>query len=302
MQDRNDQDGQRTPGHGSFTGDGAQGERGYRGSAAPDVPPGSVPGGSYGAGGGWRQGGYERGNFDPRLEEQARRSRSYRARPNRGRPADSYEGGADFERGDWEGAGDWHGQPRSPRNDAAAWEDTGYGEARGGNWGALGGSAGHGGGSPAREGMMQGRSGWTGGFAPEGTWHSEHASAPQEPGDWRGTGEWGYRGGTMRGTAEWHRAGGDRPPRMAPWEVPGPHTGRGPDGYRRSEQAIRDDVCERLTRHGELDASSISVRVEDGEVILEGTVESRIAKRMAEDAAESVSGVRDVQNRLRVRD
>jgi hypothetical protein len=87
---------------------------------------------------------------------------------------------------------------------------------------------------------------------------------------------------------------------MEPWAVPGPFTGRGPAGYTRSEDAIREDVCERLTRHGGLDASGIRVRVEEGEVILEGEVDSRHAKRMAEDTAESVSGVREVRSRLRV--
>lgn len=85
------------------------------------------------------------------------------------------------------------------------------------------------------------------------------------------------------------------------WAVPGPYTGRGPQDYRRSESAIREEVCERLTRHGQVDASGINVRVENGEVVLEGDVDSRAAKRMAEDAADSVSGVRDVHNRLRVR-
>ena len=84
------------------------------------------------------------------------------------------------------------------------------------------------------------------------------------------------------------------------WSVPGPHTGRGPEGYVRAESAIREDVCERLTRHGRLDASRVQVRVENGEVTLDGQVESRAAKRMAEETAESVSGVRDVHNRLRI--
>ncbi len=84
------------------------------------------------------------------------------------------------------------------------------------------------------------------------------------------------------------------------WMVPGPYTGRGPRGYRRSDERIWEDVCERLTQHGQLDASGIEVRVENGEVTLEGIVSSREAKRMAEDTAESVPGVRDVHNRLRI--
>lgn len=41
--------------------------------------------------------------------------------------------------------------------------------------------------------------------------------------------------------------------------------------------------------------------MEGGEVTLKGTVDSRTAKRRAEDIAESVSGVTNVENRLRVR-
>jgi hypothetical protein len=84
------------------------------------------------------------------------------------------------------------------------------------------------------------------------------------------------------------------------WWVIGPATGRGPQGYQRSDERITEEVCERLTRHGQLDASEIEVQVKNGEVTLEGTVENRRAKRMAEDVAEGVSGVRDVHNRLRL--
>lgn len=84
------------------------------------------------------------------------------------------------------------------------------------------------------------------------------------------------------------------------WLIPGPHTGRGPKNYQRSNDRITEDVNERLTRHGELDASNIQVSADNGEVTLKGTVQSRRAKRMAEDAAESVSGVTDVHNRLTV--
>lgn len=82
------------------------------------------------------------------------------------------------------------------------------------------------------------------------------------------------------------------------WTMPGPHTGHGPRGYRRSDERIKEDVCERLTRHGYLDASDIDVDVKDGEVTLRGSVSSRRAKRMAEDTAETVSGVWDVHNEL----
>ncbi|HZJ08267.1 MAG TPA: BON domain-containing protein [Trueperaceae bacterium] len=80
----------------------------------------------------------------------------------------------------------------------------------------------------------------------------------------------------------------------------GRHAGRGPADYRRSAERILEDANEAITWHGEVDASQIKVKVEGDEVILEGTVDSRRAKRAAEDAVEDVRGVRDVHNRLRV--
>ena len=51
-----------------------------------------------------------------------------------------------------------------------------------------------------------------------------------------------------------------------------------------------------------MDASNISVSVSDCEVTLDGTVDNRNAKRKAEDCAESVYGVKHVQNNLRVQE
>jgi len=85
------------------------------------------------------------------------------------------------------------------------------------------------------------------------------------------------------------------------WLVPGPHTGRGPSGYRRSDERITEDLNERLQQHGQIDASNINVSANNSEVTLTGTVDSRLEKRLAEDMAESCSGVREVHNNLRVR-
>lgn len=77
-------------------------------------------------------------------------------------------------------------------------------------------------------------------------------------------------------------------------------SGRGPKGYRRSDERITEEINETLTRHGDLDPSEIEVRVSNGEVTLTGTVASRRDKRLAEDLAERASGVQDVMNQLRV--
>jgi BON domain len=82
----------------------------------------------------------------------------------------------------------------------------------------------------------------------------------------------------------------------------GSMAGKGPKGYVRSDERIREDVCDCLTDDPHLDASSIEVEVKNGEVTLSGTVDSREAKRHAEELIDRVSGVKDVQNSLRVQD
>ncbi|HEY3187897.1 MAG TPA: BON domain-containing protein, partial [Solirubrobacteraceae bacterium] len=84
------------------------------------------------------------------------------------------------------------------------------------------------------------------------------------------------------------------------WMMRGPHTGKGPKGYQRSDERIREDVCERLCDHGEVDASEIEIRVTNREVTLLGAVGTRAEKRLAEDIVDSVPGVGDVHNQLRV--
>jgi hypothetical protein len=79
----------------------------------------------------------------------------------------------------------------------------------------------------------------------------------------------------------------------------GAFRGRGPRGYHRSDERIRDEIHERLTDDSWLDASDIEVTVHEGEVTLDGRVRSRTDKRRAEDIVERVSGVGHVQNNLR---
>jgi hypothetical protein len=84
-------------------------------------------------------------------------------------------------------------------------------------------------------------------------------------------------------------------------EASRPHmVGRGPKGYQRSDDRIREDVCDRMTEDPILDASEIEIDVSQGEVRLSGSVTSREQKRRAEDIAERIGGVRDVTNQLRV--
>ena len=81
-------------------------------------------------------------------------------------------------------------------------------------------------------------------------------------------------------------------------------TAKGPKGYSRSDERIREDVCDRLSHlsvHADVDASDVEVMVKEGEVTLTGTVPERRWKHMIEDTAASVHGVKDVHNALKVR-
>jgi hypothetical protein len=113
-----------------------------------------------------------------------------------------------------------------------------------------------------------------------------------------------------RGGETWYREGS--------WELPadqeiewrglrsggsfdqGPFAGRGPRGYRRSDQAIFEEVCERLTAHGYIDATEIDVEVQQGIVTLTGIAPDRRQKRLAEQAIENIAGVQDVSNQVRL--
>ncbi len=75
---------------------------------------------------------------------------------------------------------------------------------------------------------------------------------------------------------------------------------RAPKNYRRSESRIQEDVSERVLLDEEIDPSAVELRVTDGVVSLNGTVGSRYEKRLAEQIADSVAGVVDVENRLMI--
>jgi len=116
-------------------------------------------------------------------------------------------------------------------------------------------------------------------------------------------GTWGDQSHVGSGDAEpmpsWMRR--ERGGYWRQYEANRPHfIGRGPKGYKRSDDRIREEICDRMTDDAVLDASEIEVEVTEGEVTLSGLVTSRDQKRRAEDIAERIGGVRDVTNHLRV--
>lgn len=125
------------------------------------------------------------------------------------------------------------------------------------------------------------------------------------PGGYGHVGSYGAEGGAQnhggqgwQGNQSWE---GRQPSPQPRWpQPPGPHRGKGPKNFQRTDERIREAVSEALEIHDHLDATHIEVLVKGGEVTLSGTVEDRQTKRLAEDVTAAVSGVRDVQNQLRV--
>ena len=80
----------------------------------------------------------------------------------------------------------------------------------------------------------------------------------------------------------------------------GSNRGKGPRSYQRTDDRILDDINDRLCDNPYLDASNIELGIKEGDVILMGSVHTREDKRLAEEIAENVTGVKNVENRLRV--
>jgi osmotically-inducible protein OsmY len=144
----------------------------------------------------------------------------------------------------------------------------------------------------------------------QGSWA---VGAPQVPSTYYGTTQYGadyrphgYDAGRDERRGFWDRASDE----VSSWfgdedaahRREEDHRGRGPKDYTRPDERIREDANDRLTDDWRVDASEIMVTVKDGELTLNGTVTSRQAKRRAEDVVDTISGVRHVQNNLRVRE
>lgn len=78
----------------------------------------------------------------------------------------------------------------------------------------------------------------------------------------------------------------------------GPYYGKGPKGYRRSDERIREEVCDAIARQGFIDASDVEVFVEGGVVRFAGTVSRSEDKRALELITERLLGVVAVRSEL----
>jgi len=196
-------------------------------------------------------------------------------------------------RGMWEGGGQRRGnEGREFNRDYGQERGTGWQENRG--WDRW---------NPGNQGWQGGRGGgwegerWEGGYPSRGDEYGIESRYGRN--DWNRC-DWnqGMMGGNWNQNAErrrydqgdWNRGG---------W-MQGQHAGRGPRSFKRQDDRIEEDINEQLTRHPMIDATEIEVKVQNGEVTLQGHVDSREAKRMAEDVAESVFGVKEVTNQIKI--
>jgi BON domain-containing protein len=249
----------------------------------------------FNQGSGGREFGREGGRFGEAGRETWEGGGSFAGQEYRGENWRGTDGGG----GRYGTEGRYGNEGRWPDEGRGAWSSEGSrsGEGRTGapsrgwqdrppeNWGETGGGFGGGGGfrggaGDYRSGSMGRGVEWSAGH---GGWAGSQSSGF---GNYPGAGSYyGEQGSFGGGIGQYGR---------------GRYSGRGPKGYKRSDDRIKEDVCERLTQDPFVDAVEIEVQVRDGEVILTGTVDSRQSKRRAEDIAENVSGVRELHNQIRV--
>jgi hypothetical protein len=153
-------------------------------------------------------------------------------------------------------------------------------------------------------GGSSGTSGWQGSYG--GGDYGRGASMGRPQGASQGV--LGGRGGGMRGEGWGERMGGSDlgfsyrgHEGGVDLDDRGPHYGKGPKGYKRSDDRVREDVCDCIARQGHIDASDVEVKVENGTVVLTGTVGQRHHKRVLEQMVERLHGVDDVRNELRLK-
>jgi hypothetical protein len=171
-----------------------------------------------------------------------------------------------------------------------------YGQGQGQRWDESRGSSGSGYSQGYSEPRRWGERGWS----DRDRWGDRDRFDEQR---WRPADRWSepqrdYYGQTQRGGSFF---GDNRT------ERPGEREGffrrifkRGPKGYQRTDERLREDISERLMYATHIDSSEVTVAVTGGKVTLEGTVPERHMKHAIEDLVDECPGIQDIDNRVRV--
>jgi hypothetical protein len=211
------------------------------------------------------------GNYD-----QGRQQSRWRDSNEQSGSTGRYAGYGDFGQGDYSRGR--HGESGQGRYGQNAWGQRGYGYG-GGNYNEP--NYGYGRSGQERGNYAQGWSGYGQGGRGMGQRHGQ---------------EYGSSGGWNEpyGEGQQYTARGDYA-----GEGAGLHRGKGPKGYQRSDDRLKEMICERLRDDPHIDPSDVTINVQGGKITLDGTVDSRQTKNNIEDIAEQF-GVQEVQNNLRV--
>jgi hypothetical protein len=151
------------------------------------------------------------------------------------------------------------------------------------------------------------------GYGSERDWSGTRGQGGYGDAEERSAYRGGYRGGYRAVHGDGHRdeqdrggrSQGDYPQRtqergsFGGWSSSSSHQQRGPKGYKRSDERLLDEICQRIAQ-SDIDASDVTVQVQDGHVTLDGTIPHRRMKYELEEMADRVMGVSDIDNRLRM--
>jgi osmotically-inducible protein OsmY len=136
------------------------------------------------------------------------------------------------------------------------------------------------------------------GYAGQGAWSEDQDWLPED--ERATTGEYASYGRSTYGAQSGYgRDYGSSYGRSAA-EMRQDYRGRGPKGYSRSDERLKEIICERLTDDPRIDASDVTVEVQQGVVKLTGAVPERRTKYQIEDLIERC-GAQDVDNQLRIK-
>lgn len=257
----------------------------------------------------------ERGYGDPTFGPSSEEFRQ--AGPRSGDEGWNRYSGAERARGgpgwsDRDERGGWNGE-RGGRN----WgSQSGYGGQSGyGNQGAYGGQGSYGGSSGYGRSGYRGSSYGSSGYGGQGGYGRERDGDRFDDRGYGGRSDRSFRDhgwnegsspnegwrtmSSNQGSAQDTWRGRDSMGVSSGWS--GRARGSAPRGYQRSDERIREDICECVMDHGDIDAEDVQIDVSQGTVTLEGTCTSRRTKMAIEEIADSVSGVQDVENQIRVK-
>lgn len=75
----------------------------------------------------------------------------------------------------------------------------------------------------------------------------------------------------------------------------------GPKGYQRSDERMREEICDELMQTDHIDSSEVTVEVTSGKVTLDGSVPERWMTHAIEDLAAACPGVQEVDAWIRIK-